>query len=46
MEILLRFECPACRKTFLVDDDQVEGDGLACPHCGADVPVPEDDEYD
>ena len=46
MEIMLKFECPECRKTFVVNDGEVEQEDLSCPHCGVDVPVPDDDEYD
>ena len=42
MEILLKFQCPECRKTFIVDDAEVEE--LGCPHCREDVPVPEEDD--
>ena len=44
VEILLKFQCPECRKTFIVDDAEVEDEELGCPHCREDVPVPEDDD--
>ena len=46
MEMLLRFECPRCRKSFIVNDEEIEGEELSCPHCGEDVPVPEDEDED
>ena len=44
MQIMLRLQCPECRKTFIVDDAEVEDEELCCPHCREDVPVPEEDE--
>ena len=44
MDILLKLECPECRKSFIVNDHDVDDEELACPHCRADVEVPEDDE--
>ena len=44
MEMLLRFECPECHRSFIVDD--VEDEVLGCPYCREDVPVPEDDDQD
>ena len=44
MEMLLRFECPECQKSFIVTDAEVEDEELSCPHCREDVPVPEDDD--
>ena len=44
MEILLKFQCPECRKTFIVDDAEVEVEELCCPHCLEDVAVPEEDD--
>lgn len=46
MEMLLRFECPECQRSFIVDDTDVEDEVLGCPYCREDVPVPEDDDQD
>ena len=46
MDMLLRFQCPGCGKSFIVDDGDVEGAELSCPHCCDDVPVPDDEEPD
>ena len=46
MEILLRFQCPGCGKSFIVDDGEVEAAELSCPHCSELVEVPADDEPD
>jgi len=44
MELLLKLECPRCRKSFIVNDSEVEDEELCCPHCRADVDVPEEDD--
>lgn len=44
MEVLLRLLCDECNKAFIVNDTDVEGEVIACPHCQADVPVPDEDE--
>ena len=44
MQIMLRLQCQECRKYFIVDDEDVETAELGCPHCRADVDVPEDDD--
>lgn len=46
MEILLKFECPNCHRSFVVNDAEVENEVLGCPHCREDVEVPEDDDQD
>ena len=33
MDILLKFQCQGCDKEFMVLDEQIETDLLACPHC-------------
>ena len=44
MHILLKLICLYCRKAFIVDEDNVEGDHVFCPHCQNEVPVPDIDE--
>ena len=44
MELLLKLECPECRKTLIVNDAEVEEEELWCPHCQAPIEVPEDDD--
>ena len=44
MEVLLRFQCLECQKTFIVEDEEIDGDQLSCPHCQEDVSVPDDDD--
>ena len=46
MGLILRFRCDSCHKEFLVADEQVDTDALACPHCSGEVEVPEDEEGD
>ena len=46
MEMLLKFECPECGKTFIVEDLEVDEPELSCPHCQQEVPVPEFDDDD
>ena len=46
MKFLLQVDCDDCQKQFIVVDDDIEGDMLACPHCSADVPVPDDRDED
>ena len=46
MEMLLRFECPECPLSFIVDDADVEDEVLGCPYCQEDALVPEDDDQD
>ena len=46
MKFLLQFDCDDCGKRFIVIDDEVDEDTLACPHCRADVPVPDDRDED
>ena len=44
MEILLRVECDACLKKFIVSDADVDDESLTCPHCQDKVPVPDAEE--
>ena len=44
MEILLKLQCPECQKSAIVEDNEVENEQVSCPHCGADIDLPEDDE--
>ena len=44
MEMLLKFQCLECGKTFIVEDLEVDGSELSCPHCQEEVPVPECDD--
>ena len=44
MEILLRLQCPQCRKSVIVEDNEVEDEQISCPYCQADIDVPVDDE--
>ena len=46
MEMLLKFECPECGKTFIVEDLEVDESELSCPHCQENVPLPEFDDDD
>jgi len=46
MDIMLRFQCEDCRKSFVVDDADVDQDILTCPFCQADVPVPDPEDDD
>ena len=46
MDVLLMFVCTECRKSVIVHDREVEDDVLNCPHCGAEIVVPADDEED
>jgi len=39
MDILLKFQCQGCDKEFMVLDEQIETDLLACPHCQECVDV-------
>ena len=44
MDILLNLRCIDCRKSFTVDEENVEDDQVFCPHCQNEVPVPDMDE--
>ena len=44
MELLLKLECPGCRKSFIVDDADIDVEELCCPHCREDLAVPEEDD--
>lgn len=44
MDMLLKFQCLSCGKTFIVEDLEVDESELSCPHCQQEVPVPECDE--
>ena len=46
MQILLRFNCAECRKSFIVEDEELEDQQLGCPFCGIDIEVPDDDQDD
>ena len=46
MNILLRFICAECQKSFIVDDEELEDQELGCPYCGANIEVPDDDQGD
>ena len=44
MEILIRVQCLECRKSLIVDDNEVEDERVSGPHCGAAIDLSEDDE--
>jgi len=44
MDILLNLRCIDCRKSFTVDEENVEDDQVFRPHCQNEVPVPDMDE--
>ena len=44
MDILLNPRCIDCRKSFTVDEENVEDDQVFCPHCQNEVHVPDIDE--
>ena len=44
MDIPLKLICLYCRKAFTVDEENVEGDHVFCPHYQNEVPVPDTDE--
>ena len=46
MDIMLKFICIECKKSFIVNDTELENEQLGCSHCGADVQVPDDDQDD
>ncbi len=44
MDILPKRMCLYCRKAFTVDEENVVGDHVFCPHYQNEVPVPDTDE--
>ena len=44
VEMLLKFECSECQKSFIVNDAEVEEEELFCPHCREEVAIPVDDD--
>ena len=46
METLLRFGCPACQKTFVVEDLEIDEPEVFCPHCQETILVPEYEDDD
>ena len=44
MDILLRLDCYECGKSFIVDDADLDKEPLSCPHCQAEVLVPDAEE--
>lgn len=44
MEILIKLQCPECQKSVIVEDNEIEDEQISCPHCGADIDLPKDDE--
>lgn len=43
-EPMLRLRCADCGKQFVVDEPDVEGQLLTCPHCEADVDLDAEEE--
>ena len=44
MEILLKLQCPACKKRLVVEEADVDQDILTCPYCEEDIPIPDEDD--
>ena len=44
LEFLLRLQCSACQKSFVVEEADVDQDFLTCPFCEQDISIPDEDD--